>query len=97
MRSRYSAFALKKIDYVHATTDPQTRGKFDRAGNEAWANSAVFTGLEILGSREEGNKGEVEFRAHFRAEGTEHVHHEKSRFRREAGRWYFRDGKVLKD
>ncbi|MBX2989227.1 MAG: YchJ family protein [Bdellovibrionaceae bacterium] len=92
MRSRYSAYALKKIDYIFETTDPQTRSGIDRAANEAWAREAEFLGLEVIASRDEGNKGFVEFKATYRTGGETRVHHEKSRFRRQQGRWYFRDG-----
>jgi SEC-C motif-containing protein len=44
-----------------------------------------------------GNKGMVEFKAHFKTLGQEpQVHHELSKFRKQSGVWYFRDGKTLK-
>lgn len=97
MRSRYSAFALKKNDYLEETTDPQTSDRFDFEANAKWANEAEFTGLEVISASEDGNKGFVEFRARFRINGEEQIHHEKSRFRKQSGIWYFRDGKVVKD
>ena len=36
--------------------------------------------------------GEVEFRAHFRRDGEPDVLHERSRFVREGGRWFYLDG-----
>jgi len=94
MRSRYSAFALKKPTYLEDTTDPQTRQKFDFRANAAWALEATFTGLEILKASEEGNKGVVEFRARFTQGGEPHVHHEKSKFRKQAGVWFYREGQI---
>jgi SEC-C motif-containing protein len=96
MRSRYSAFALKNIDYILRTTDPQTRWDFDRGANQEWADKAEFLKLEVLKASSEGNKGIVEFKAHYKtAEEPEVIHHEVSKFRRQGGIWYFRDGKVL--
>lgn len=96
MRSRYAAYATKNFDYVLATTDPQRRYDFDHDASRAWMNGSTFTGLEILSSAEEGNKGTVEFVARFRTgDGPEETHHERSRFRKQAGRWYFRDGKMV--
>lgn len=97
MRSRYTAFATKNTDYLEETTDPQASQEFDFEANEEWARNAEFTGLEILSAKEEGNKGFVEFRARFRMNGEDHVHHEKSKFRKQGGVWFFRDGKVVKD
>ncbi len=93
MRSRYSAFCTKNIDYVEETTDPQ--GDFDREAALGWMNEAEFWKLEILKSSEEGTKGVVEFKAYFRTPAGEQIHHEVSRFRKQAGVWFFRDGRVI--
>lgn len=93
MRSRYSAFALKKLDYIRETTDPQAKHLFDWPAQDAWALQSEFTKLEVLSSSEDGNKGFVEFKAHYTVNGESHIHHERSRFRRQAGEWFFRDGK----
>ena len=97
MRSRYSAFAIKNMDYVRATTDPQMVLTLDLEASREWAEGAEFTKLEILRSTDEGNKGIVEFKAHFKLlkDGSEQVHHELSKFRKQAGVWYFRDGRVI--
>lgn len=92
MRSRYTAFALKKMDYVRETTDPQAMHETDWQAQDDWANNAEFTKLEILSAKDEGNKGFVEFKATFKINGEEHVHHERSRFRKHGGVWFFREG-----
>ncbi len=95
MRSRFTAFALKKMNYIFETTDPQTRTKFDMKANEEWAQSSQFQKLEILNTSFENNKGQVEFRATFQTgEQPPQTHHELSKFRKQAGVWYFREGKV---
>lgn len=95
MRSRYSAYATRNFDYILDTTDPQRRQDLDHEANRDWMNSSTFTDLEVLHATEDGNTGEVEFIARFRRNGgAEQTHHERSRFRKQAGRWYFRDGNV---
>jgi SEC-C motif domain protein len=95
MRSRYSAFCDKNLEYVEATTDPQALSDFDRESTKAWMDGAQFTKLEVLKSSMDGNKGMVEFKAYFTMEGKPEIHHEISKFRKQSGIWYFRDGKVL--
>lgn len=95
MRSRYSAFVIKAYDYLEETLDPQTIDTFDHKGNREWGDSVEFVKLEILRAEEIKNKAIVEFKAYFKKEGLELTHHEISKFRQQAGVWYFREGKVL--
>lgn len=95
MRSRYSAFCVKNLEYLRNTTDPQTRLGFDFEATREWAENAKFLKLEVLSSSEEGNKGLVEFKAHYQMPGEDlEIHHEISKFRKQAGQWFFREGKV---
>ncbi|MGE0632245.1 MAG: YchJ family protein [Pseudobdellovibrionaceae bacterium] len=94
MRSRYTAFFLKKMDYIEQTTDPETRSEIDWEANRKWAAHSRFTKLEVLKSFEEGNSGTVEFRAHFSFNNEPHIHHELSTFRKYQGTWYFRSGEM---
>lgn len=96
MRARYCAFIKHAFDFLVDSTDPQIRVEINHQGNEEWAKTAQFTRLEVLSSSVEGNKGFVEFKAHYTQNGENHVHHEKSKFRRHGGEWFFRDGKVVK-
>lgn len=95
MRARFSAFSIKNIDYVKETTDPQSLHEFDIDATKKWAETSEFFKLEIIRATDEGNKGIVEFKAHFREGGKEHIHHEISKFRKQAGVWYFRDGRLV--
>jgi SEC-C motif-containing protein len=82
MRSRYTAYAKRDFDYILRTTDPQRRYDFDHRASKEWMDRCTFTKLEVLHAEEQGNKGFVEFIAHFRREdGAEVAHHEFSRFR----------------
>ena len=89
MRSRYTAFVLKAEDYLlaswHSTTRPETLG-FAEQGEISWQ------GLEVLAASEDGDRAKVEFVASYSAMDQEQRLHEKSRFVREEGRWYYVDG-----
>jgi len=95
MRSRYSAYVVGKIDYVGATNDPQTGTDFDAEAAEAWSKQSEWLGLEIIAA----NETEVEFKAKYRTDGREEIHHEVSLFRKDPknGRWYYREGKTLRE
>ncbi|MFN7825357.1 MAG: YchJ family protein [Pseudobdellovibrionaceae bacterium] len=90
MKSRYSAFVKHLPDYLWETTDPQVRDPRVHQMNIEWMKQVQFTRLEILDSFEDGNKGRVEFKAEYILNGETKVHSEKSKFRKQAGRWYYR-------
>ena len=94
MRSRYSAFVTKNYQYIEDTVDPQTTNEFNHPSNREWAEQSEFQRLEILSAEEIKNKATVEFKAYFHQNGEDHVHHEVSKFRQQAGIWYFRDGRT---
>lgn len=94
MRSRYCAFVKNEMEYLQDTTDPQTLEGIDEAGNREWAEVAKFQKLEILSAEEKVNKGLVEFKAHYSVDGEDFIHHEISTFRRQAGVWFFKSGKI---
>lgn len=99
MRSRYVAYVRGDIDYIEATSAPEALRDFDRAGSEAWAKKSEWLGLEIIavqGGGANDTSGQVEFVARFKSDGVEHRHHELSEFRREDGKWFFVDGKLVR-
>ena len=94
MRSRYTAFTQKNMDYIRDTLDPQALGDYDDQANRAWAEAAKFSKLEILKSIEEGNKASIEFIATYSVDNEEHKHHELSKFRKKGNQWFFREGRI---
>jgi SEC-C motif-containing protein len=95
MASRYVAYATGAIDYLIATHAPDTRHNVDRGETEKWSKQAEWQGLEIVRTDKGGPDdatGEVEFIARYRRDETDHVHHERSQFKRVDGRWFFIDG-----
>ena len=99
MRSRYSAHVLVRVDYLVATHDPESRAAVDRVAVERWARQSQWLGLAIV-ARQAGaaddDRGVVEFKATYRnKDGATVVHHERSRFRRRDGRWFYGDGDAV--
>ena len=88
MRSRYTAFVCERADYLLATWHPSHRPAsldFDAA--------AQWLGLEVRGHWvKDVDHAEVEFVARHRLGGRAVRLHERSRFVREGGRWYYVDG-----
>ena len=99
MRSRYSAYVLKDVDYLLHTTHPSTRRFFDRESTKNWARQSAWQKLEVI-SIADGNAkdkiGTVEFKAYYLDSNSQpHIHHEHSRFIKELGKWFYVDGKVM--
>jgi SEC-C motif-containing protein len=94
MRSRYSAYALMREDYLlrtwHGTTRPAQLDLHD-AGPVKWL------GLKILNCEKGGvddRNGVVEFVARYQVNGRAERLQEVSRFVCEAGRWLYVDGQI---
>lgn len=99
MRSRYSAYAVVAIEYLIRTTHPSTRKFHDADAIENWAKSCDWQKLEIVSKtagEAKDKTGVVEFKAYFTDEnGDAQVHHERSTFKKELGKWFFIDGKII--
>ncbi|MCE7929755.1 MAG: hypothetical protein DYH17_00045 [Xanthomonadales bacterium PRO6] len=94
MRSRYSAYVLGLRDYLlaswHASTRP-ARLDLPPVGAIRWLGLSVRE-LRVI----DADHAEVEFVARSRAGGGPATRlHERSRFVREDGRWYYVDGDLL--
>ncbi|MDO9116292.1 MAG: YchJ family metal-binding protein [Polaromonas sp.] len=92
MRSRYTAFVLERADYLLATWHASHRPpaiEFDPG--------VKWLGLDVRQHRLlDDSHAEVEFVARQKNPGSPAVRlHERSRFVREAGRWYYVDGDQL--
>ena len=91
MRSRYTAFVLGDQAYLLATWHASTRPR--EAG---LAPGTKWLGLEVRDHREPApGRAEVEFIARYRLRGRAVRLHERSRFVRENGRWYYLGGDML--
>ena len=97
MRSRYTAFVRSAIDYLIDTHHASTRRTADRAAIAAWSRDTTWLGLEIIATErggEDDTDGIVEFTARGTTKGAPFAQRERSRFRREDGRWYYVDGTI---
>lgn len=93
MRSRYCAFVLKDFEYLNVTHDMQTFDPGLQKANEEWAKAVSFENLNVLKSEESGNKATVEFIVTYKEGAEQKTHHEISRFRKQAGRWFYKEGR----
>lgn len=90
MRSRYSAYCDKNIEYLiktHWPVNPNSREQIENT-----ANSTQWLGLKVISAKPpKENEGFVEFVAFFQQNGVQQLH-EKSRFKRHQQRWFYVDG-----
>lgn len=91
MRSRYTAFVRGDAAHLLATWHASTRpATLDLEPGVKWL------GLEVRARRDTGtDRAEVEFVARSRVAGRAHRLHERSRFVREDGRWFYVDGDFI--
>ena len=88
MRSRYAAFVLHNAEYLLATWHVSTRPK-----SVAFEEGLKWLGLRVVATVAAGERAEVEFIARYRVGGASAERlHERSRFIREEGRWFYVDG-----
>lgn len=95
MRSRYTAFVLERIDYLLATWHASQRPQ-----ELSVKPAAKWLGLDVKSHRViDETHAEVEFVARYRttgaapgSSGQAARQHERSRFVREDGRWFYVDG-----
>jgi SEC-C motif domain protein len=89
MRSRYAAYEAGDAEWLLASWHPSTRpATLDLEPATKWLGLAVRDHQVI-----DGDHAEVEFVARCRVGGGRAIRlHERSRFVREDGRWYYVDG-----
>ncbi len=96
MRSRYSAYFFRLIDYLVDTTHPDKKTPTLRQEIQATADQAMWKFLTIHGTSKgqpDDKTGKVEFTAEFYHNDVLHEHYECSRFRRHKGAWKYLDDK----
>lgn len=91
MRSRYTAFVAERAAYLLATWHASRR-----PASIEFDPGVKWLGLEVRSHRElDAEHAEVEFVARQKPAGSAAVRlHERSRFVREQGRWYYVDGDI---
>lgn len=87
MRSRYTAYALRREDYVLATWDATTRPAHLRLDP-----GLRWTGLQVLSHTADGDTAVVEFMAGYTdGAGRPGTLHERSSFTHHDDRWWYVD------
>ena len=89
VRSRYTAFVKKQLDYVERTHASEVREDFNRAEAERLADECEWESLRIHRSKQYGDLAEVEFVVSFRREQKAIKGATASKFRREQGQWLY--------
>lgn len=92
MRSRYTAYALGKIDYIKKTMLGKPLLDFNEKEIKQWASSVQWLRLEVIDSYLKSDDlqiGFVEFRALFLEGNRLHVIHEISQFNHMNGCWFY--------
>lgn len=89
MRSRYTAFVVGDTAHLVRTWHPSTRPRTLTIEPDLdWRRLVI---LDVVGGGPWDDTGEVEFVAHYVADGVRGRLHERSRFVREGG-WLYVDG-----
>jgi SEC-C motif domain protein len=89
MRSRYSAYVLGLMDYVHQTWHASTRPAREELASDP---ATKWLGLDVKKHVPDGDSATVEFVARYKVGGRAHRLHEVSNFVREDGKWFYVDG-----
>jgi SEC-C motif-containing protein len=85
MRSRYSAYVKRDVDYLVSTTHPDSRTPDLAASIASWMNQVQWQRLHVL----KVDRDCVEFMAEYTINGKPARHHEHSRFKKRKGEWFY--------
>lgn len=98
MRSRYSAFCTKNIEYLFSTHHPSKRDPNEMESLSRTAREIQWLGLIVLKTGKDSVDPKiesVEFAAFHKTKNNLGQIHENSRFIHEQGQWYYLDGDPL--
>jgi len=96
MRSRYSAYFFRLVDYLVETTHPDTRERGLRKELTKTVPQVNWANLTVVATAKGGKEdkaGKVEFIANYFVNGEPEELHEVARFKRYKGDWKYLDGK----
>jgi len=98
MRSRYSAYFFRLVDYLVETTHPSTRQSGLKEEIKKTIEQVSWSFLTVIDTARGGisdKSGKVEFIAQYYVPGESERQelHECSRFKRHKGAWKYLDGK----
>lgn len=96
MRSRYTAFFLKKVDYIEKTMRGKALEAFDRKSFEQNMKETDWVSLEVQEVNDMGSTSTVEFIAIYQKEDLKGKLHELSLFHKIDGKWYYVSDMILR-
>lgn len=85
MRSRFTAYTLQDYTYILASWHPTTRPDLSTLEKDS---KTQWIRLKII----QATDNTVEFKAYFKIQGKAYHLHERSRFQKIDGQWYYIDG-----
>ena len=94
MRSRFSAFSLKEVDYLMQSWAGQKRVETERSALQQWCEQTKFIRLDIIDHYDGSHPCQafVEFKATYLFNNKFEVLHETSEFIQAQNRWFYLDG-----
>jgi SEC-C motif-containing protein len=98
MRSRYSAYAEHAVDYIVETCYREGRDAIDVRQTRNWSERSRWLGLKILDVNQGGpqdQEGTVEFEASYEQDGLRDTHHERAKFKKKDGKWFYEEGDIV--
>jgi SEC-C motif-containing protein len=93
MRSRYSAYCLGDVNYLQATTHDHTWSDEELKFIQDWADNSHWQHLDIVSYTQDT----VEFKAYYIYKNKQHLHHEKSTFKKVNDMYKYVDGDIFED
>ncbi len=85
MRSRYTAYVVKNVDYLVRTTHPSARSDGLAKSIRKWMRQVEWLKLHVIAA--EGDR--VEFMAEYLSATAPGRHHECSVFEKVDGEWFY--------
>ncbi|MDR3304155.1 MAG: YchJ family protein [Treponema sp.] len=98
MRSRYAAYAEHFVEYIVETCTKDNKNEIDVKETKEWSEKSRWLGLKVFAidkGAESDTEGSVEFEATYERDGLKDVHHEKARFKKREGKWYYDEGDIV--
>ena len=92
MRSRYTAYVVKNVDYLVHTTHPSVRSHELEASIRTWMRQVEWLKLHVVATEQgtaDDEDGRVEFIAEYLTSTAPGRHHECSVFKKVADDWYY--------
>jgi SEC-C motif-containing protein len=85
MRSRYTAYVVKNVDYLVQTSHPSIRTDELAASIRTWMRQVEWLKLDVIAATED----RVEFMAEYMSATAPGRHHECSVFENVDGKWFY--------